>query len=161
MATSESRHWPAENDSKSLAESRSSPLFHSLHKTSAVFFRKFNYFPFVSDLAAIRKILENETGGSNCPSCKMPFDKGKKRKLIDTCGHDRCYSCMFKNESCTICANTQRQIRQEAQRETSSGKLRGTRNVQTFIRLKIFRCSSFFVEFCMLLRVYIINDYLC
>lgn len=89
--------------------------------------RRTNYFPFVTDLAAIRKILENETGGTSCPSCKMPFDKGKKRKLIDTCGHDRCYSCMFKNESCTICANTQRHQRQEAQRETSTGKLRRTK----------------------------------
>ncbi|XP_055610896.1 protein TANC2 isoform X2 [Uranotaenia lowii] len=55
------------------------------------------------DLAAIRKILENETGGAVCPSCQMPFDKGKKRKLIDTCGHERCYSCMFRNEICPIC----------------------------------------------------------
>jgi hypothetical protein len=61
----------------------------------------------LTDLAAIRKILENEADGSCCPSCCMPFDKGKKRKLIDTCGHAKCYSCMFKNESCTICANTQ------------------------------------------------------
>ncbi|XP_052565733.1 protein TANC2 isoform X3 [Culex pipiens pallens] len=57
----------------------------------------------VLDLAAIRKILENETGGALCPSCQMPFDKGKKRKLIDTCGHERCYSCMFRNEICPIC----------------------------------------------------------
>ncbi|VVD04724.1 unnamed protein product [Leptidea sinapis] len=34
----------------------------------------------------------------------MPFDKGKKRKLIDTCGHERCYACMFRNEACPICA---------------------------------------------------------
>ncbi|CAH1729763.1 unnamed protein product [Chironomus riparius] len=60
------------------------------------------------DLAAIRKILETEAGATCCPSCDMPFDKGKKRKLIDTCGHAKCYTCMFKNESCTICANTQR-----------------------------------------------------
>lgn len=33
----------------------------------------------------------------------MPFDKGKKRKLIDNCGHERCYSCMFKNEQCPVC----------------------------------------------------------
>lgn len=33
----------------------------------------------------------------------MPFDKGKKRKLIDNCGHGRCYSCMFKSEECPIC----------------------------------------------------------
>lgn len=76
---------------------------------------------FVTDLAAIRKILENETGGTSCPSCKMPFDKGKKRKLIDTCGHEICYMCMFKNESCTICINTQRQHRmQEVQQQRGS-----------------------------------------
>ncbi|XP_058455784.1 protein TANC2 isoform X2 [Malaya genurostris] len=61
------------------------------------------------DLAAIRKILENETGGALCPSCQMPFDKGKKRKLIDTCGHERCYSCMFRNEICPICHKTAQQ----------------------------------------------------
>jgi hypothetical protein len=38
---------------------------------------------------------------------------------------------MFKNESCTICANTQRQQRQEAQRETSTGKLRRSGEIQT------------------------------
>ncbi|RZF43708.1 hypothetical protein LSTR_LSTR015247, partial [Laodelphax striatellus] len=56
-----------------------------------------------ADLAAIRKLLECESTGGNCPSCKMPFDKGKKRKLIDTCGHERCYSCMFRNEACPLC----------------------------------------------------------
>ncbi|KAL0269173.1 UNVERIFIED_CONTAM: hypothetical protein PYX00_006985 [Menopon gallinae] len=35
----------------------------------------------------------------------MPFDKGKKRKLIDTCGHERCYSCMFRNEICPLCSS--------------------------------------------------------
>ena len=33
----------------------------------------------------------------------MPFDKGRKRKLVDTCGHERCYACMFKNEGCPLC----------------------------------------------------------
>lgn len=37
----------------------------------------------------------------------MPFDKGKKRKLIDNCGHERCYSCMFKNEQCPVCRQQQ------------------------------------------------------
>lgn len=60
---------------------------------------------FVSDLAAIRQLLESETGGASCPSCSMPFDKGKKRKLIDTCGHERCFTCMFRNEACPLCAN--------------------------------------------------------
>ncbi|XP_014240920.1 protein TANC2 isoform X2 [Cimex lectularius] len=55
------------------------------------------------DLAAIRKLLEAEEPSETCPSCEMPFDKGKKRKLIDTCGHERCYSCMFTNEICPLC----------------------------------------------------------
>ncbi|XP_052869330.1 protein TANC2 [Anopheles cruzii] len=62
----------------------------------------------VLDLAAIRKILENETGGALCPSCQMPFDKGKKRKLIDACGHERCYSCMFRNEACPHCCQAEK-----------------------------------------------------
>lgn len=59
-----------------------------------------------SDLAAIRKLLESEGQEEVCPSCDMPFDKGKKRKLIDACGHERCYSCMFKNERCPLCEPT-------------------------------------------------------
>lgn len=62
---------------------------------------------FFLDLQAIRKLLETETGGITCPSCQMPFDKGKKRKLIDNCGHERCYSCMFKNEQCPVCRQQQ------------------------------------------------------
>lgn len=67
-----------------------------------------------TDLQSIRKLLENESNeggpeeegsGVCCPSCQMPFDKGKKRKLIDTCGHERCYSCMFKNEQCPVCVS--------------------------------------------------------
>uniref|UniRef100_A0AAG5CPM9 RING-type domain-containing protein n=1 Tax=Anopheles atroparvus TaxID=41427 RepID=A0AAG5CPM9_ANOAO len=70
------------------------------------------------DLAAIRKILENETGGALCPSCQMPFDKGKKRKLIDACGHERCYSCMFRNEACPHC-RAQKEPGQPAAHQTS------------------------------------------
>ncbi|XP_026815658.1 protein TANC2 isoform X3 [Rhopalosiphum maidis] len=58
-----------------------------------------------SDLAAIRKLLEEGDGDETCPSCGMPFDKGKKRKLIDSCGHERCYACMFRNEGCPLCAS--------------------------------------------------------
>lgn len=67
-----------------------------------------NIVMFVADLAAIRRLLESEDGrigGDTCPSCEMPFDKGKKRKLIDTCGHERCYTCMFTNEICPLCLN--------------------------------------------------------
>ncbi|XP_018576383.1 protein TANC2 isoform X3 [Anoplophora glabripennis] len=57
------------------------------------------------DLAAIRRLLDTEnSAGIICPSCDMPFDKGKKRRLIDNCGHERCYSCMFTNEVCPLCS---------------------------------------------------------
>ncbi|KAH1022745.1 hypothetical protein HUJ04_012093 [Dendroctonus ponderosae] len=56
------------------------------------------------DLAAIRRLLDTESTAGTCPSCEMPFDKGKKRRLIDTCGHERCYSCMFTNEVCPLCS---------------------------------------------------------
>ncbi|XP_044740746.1 protein TANC2 isoform X2 [Chrysoperla carnea] len=89
----------------------------------------------VLDLAAIRKLLELESAvnhgnsqhGDICPSCSMPFDKGKKRKLIDTCGHERCYSCMFHNELCPLCSIYQSQSnstttidQQQSQRITSN-----------------------------------------
>lgn len=57
--------------------------------------------------------MDSETGGTSCPSCNMPFDKGKKRKLIDTCGHERCFSCMFRNETCTLCVPSQNQSSQQ------------------------------------------------
>lgn len=56
-----------------------------------------------SDLFTLQKSFEEVNG--TCPSCNMPFDKGKKRKLIDTCGHERCYSCLFRNEVCPLCSS--------------------------------------------------------
>lgn len=57
-----------------------------------------------ADLAQIRALVESSgVGGSICPSCEMPFDKGKKRRLIDDCGHERCYSCTFRSDACPIC----------------------------------------------------------
>ncbi|XP_051163378.1 protein TANC2 isoform X2 [Leptopilina boulardi] len=57
------------------------------------------------DLAKIRALVESTTvlSGPMCPSCEMPFDKGKKRRLIDSCGHERCYSCLFRSEACPLC----------------------------------------------------------
>lgn len=81
---------------------------------------KLNQLILVADLAAIRQLLESETGGTNCPSCNMPFDKGKKRKLIDTCGHERCYACMFRNEACPICARNSQGRRPAMERYTPS-----------------------------------------
>ncbi|XP_055699268.1 protein TANC2 isoform X1 [Phlebotomus papatasi] len=77
------------------------------------------------DLQSIRRLLESETtssDGDTCPSCQMPFDKGKKRKLIDTCGHERCYSCMFKNEQCPTCNSGQKSF-QSTNTSGNNGKL--------------------------------------
>ncbi|KFM60550.1 Protein TANC2, partial [Stegodyphus mimosarum] len=43
-----------------------------------------------------------ENGGMLCPSCCTPFDKGKHRKLIDTCGHEICYMCI-NSDHCPLC----------------------------------------------------------
>uniref|UniRef100_A0A1A9ZKN1 RING-type domain-containing protein n=1 Tax=Glossina pallidipes TaxID=7398 RepID=A0A1A9ZKN1_GLOPL len=55
------------------------------------------------DLHSIRRLLEHDTSDAICPTCRISFDKGKRRKLIDTCGHERCYSCMFRNDQCPMC----------------------------------------------------------
>ncbi|KAK8385510.1 hypothetical protein O3P69_016365 [Scylla paramamosain] len=56
------------------------------------------------DDSSLTDIYAKLREGGICPNCRMPFDKGKKRKLIDQCGHERCYSCLFKSETCPICA---------------------------------------------------------
>ncbi|XP_055377214.1 protein TANC2 isoform X2 [Condylostylus longicornis] len=58
----------------------------------------------VSDLQNIKRFENGEFSEAKCPSCRMFFDKGKKRKLIDACGHERCYSCIFRDDNCPICA---------------------------------------------------------
>ncbi|XP_013066522.2 uncharacterized protein LOC106054975 isoform X1 [Biomphalaria glabrata] len=50
-----------------------------------------------------------------CPACHRPFDAGKKRKLIDSCGHERCYTCMFNSEKCPIC-DAQARMQRDAPR---------------------------------------------
>merc|ERR1719204_190712 len=39
----------------------------------------------------------------SCPSCTLPYDRSHKRRLVDSCGHERCYSCIGKNEPCFLC----------------------------------------------------------
>jgi len=39
----------------------------------------------------------------SCPSCTSPYDRSHKRRLVDSCGHERCYSCIGKNEKCLLC----------------------------------------------------------
>jgi len=82
----------------------------------------------------------------------MPFDKGKKKKLIDgTCGHERCFSCTFKNEHCPICLrerelenNKSLLIEGEQQHlQTSSfGKNYNRKFCLIIINLKIFLANN-------------------
>ncbi|CAK1585162.1 unnamed protein product [Parnassius mnemosyne] len=65
----------------------------------------------------------------------MPFDKGKKRKLIDTCGHERCYACMFRNEACPICARNSQGRRQVMERYTPSPQRQFDQDWQSPMRL--------------------------
>ena len=65
----------------------------------------------ISDLAQIRALIEStntlNNNSTSCPCCEMPFDKGKKRRLIDSCGHERCYSCLIRSENCPLCIREQ------------------------------------------------------
>ncbi|XP_038045459.1 protein TANC1-like [Patiria miniata] len=45
-----------------------------------------------------------EADPAHCPCCREAYDKSRKRKLTDACGHARCYACMFTIESCPLCS---------------------------------------------------------
>jgi len=45
----------------------------------------------------------SQSDGLICPGCHQPFDIGKRRMLLDSCGHERCYSCLFLSENCPLC----------------------------------------------------------
>ena len=40
-----------------------------------------------------------------CPECNERYNDTTKRRLIDTCGHPRCYSCLFKDNPCPVCTS--------------------------------------------------------
>ncbi|KAF8790424.1 protein TANC2-like isoform X2 [Argiope bruennichi] len=39
-----------------------------------------------------------------CCYCKLPFDSGKKRRVVDSCGHHRCYACLCAQDACPVCS---------------------------------------------------------
>lgn len=51
------------------------------------------------------ELVVSPTGG-RCPTCHVPFDKGKRRRITEDCGHERCYYCMLNADGpgCPICA---------------------------------------------------------
>ncbi|XP_076322873.1 protein TANC2-like isoform X3 [Tachypleus tridentatus] len=51
-----------------------------------------------------RKMMKDvDSNAPCCPSCHIPFDKGKRRRLIDSCGHERCFTCVANTEGCNLC----------------------------------------------------------
>lgn len=62
-----------------------------------------------NDPRTIRKMMDEmvvSPTGARCPTCQVPFDKGKRRRITEDCGHERCYYCMLKADApgCSICA---------------------------------------------------------
>ena len=54
-------------------------------------------------MSLVSRLVENSADDGLCPSCHMPFDTGKRRRLLDSCGHERCYSCLFQQGDCPVC----------------------------------------------------------
>ena len=75
------------------------------------------------DMSIVARMMENEADGGLCPSCHMPFDNNKQRRLLDACGHERCYSCLFRQEECPLC-RTQGNLRDQENLYTSMKNLR-------------------------------------
>lgn len=48
-------------------------------------------------------IMESSPKFITCPDCGERYDNARKRRLIDTCGHPRCYSCLFVDKPCPLC----------------------------------------------------------
>ncbi|XP_070548045.1 uncharacterized protein [Ptychodera flava] len=38
-----------------------------------------------------------------CPSCNELYQKASKRRIVDVCGHGRCYSCLSVGDFCPLC----------------------------------------------------------
>ncbi|XP_069119870.1 protein TANC2-like isoform X1 [Argopecten irradians] len=57
------------------------------------------------DLDVIRELNMDRSSADICPVCHMPFDKGRRRKLVEECGHELCFTCLVTYESCPMCDN--------------------------------------------------------
>ena len=65
----------------------------------------------IADVNVVKQLNTMETQMMNrCPACRMPFDLGKRRRLVDTCGHERCHSCMFNSDLCPVCSDSDRKF---------------------------------------------------
>ena len=80
----------------------------------------------ISDRSSLRQIVASpKLAGSSCPTCHVSYDRsdkenmrnvsmflsrGNKRRLVDSCGHERCFSCIGRNEKCALCSQMAGQL---------------------------------------------------
>ena len=74
----------------------------------------------VSERSSLSRLVNSSKIPGTCPSCSLAYDRSvekvlkvmkttsdhfraNKRRLVDSCGHERCYSCIGKNENCALC----------------------------------------------------------
>ena len=58
-----------------------------------------------------------------CPICRSAYDNHKHKRLIDTtCHHEKCYTCMFEYEQCSICLSHLGKYRQHTCHEVRKTK---------------------------------------
>ena len=71
--------------------------------------------------------------GDVCPSCLMPFDANRKRRLIDSCGHERCYACLFSSgEACPLCSTGKKRFDIITRRNAPLSRYRSNRTCREF-----------------------------
>ena len=74
----------------------------------------------ISERSSLSRLVNSSKIPGTCPSCSLAYDRSEKeikvtdeisipllrankRRLVDSCGHERCYSCIGKNEKCALC----------------------------------------------------------
>ncbi|XP_023215585.1 protein TANC2-like [Centruroides sculpturatus] len=77
---------------------------HSLLLFYVIWDWNFSIFDPIRKIFGKRSVSARIKYSSNvCSSCHESFGSGRKRKLVDVCGHQRCYSCIVSTDKCPIC----------------------------------------------------------
>ncbi|GBM35531.1 Protein TANC2 [Araneus ventricosus] len=74
-----------------------------------------------------------------CCHCKLPFDTGKKRRVVDSCGHHRCYTCLCAQDSCPVCSREVVVYKspQKTQRDREENEIQDSNETSYRKRMKI------------------------
>ena len=49
-------------------------------------------------------LMTGQSRSGNARNVSMFLSRGNKRRLVDSCGHERCFSCIGRNEKCALCS---------------------------------------------------------